>query len=190
MPPPFFQQKQWQPFTTGGVTYTFDHLAEFAFNIVDSAGNNRKIAVSYSDHVFTRDGTAGEDASNMFPGCSREYGIICPERYSLSLELKSHIEHASKGDVWIVDGDTRYAHMPIITCEGKQHLAAIVFSLERVRGLPLDIHMRVRSAHLCDWKVPATFGSVKFKHLVRRTVEGKPPPKRYDRDRKQPKKPR
>ncbi|WP_029004039.1 hypothetical protein [Azorhizobium doebereinerae] len=66
-------------------------------------------------------------------------------------------------------------------------LFAVVFTLDKVSGLPVDLHLRVRSAYPCDRKVPDTFGQVRFRHLVTLRCEGRHPPKRHDRNRRRPK---
>lgn len=188
MPPPYFQ-KRWPPFTVADVVYSFDHLDEFTLHVVDSAGHQRAIIVSYTDHVFTKDGTPQDDISALFPKCSRPSGVLCPRRYGLSLGLRGHIQYATGGEVWIVDGHDHYAHLPIVTHDGRDAMVAVMFSLEKVSGIPADLHMRIRSAYECDIRVPTTFGSVRFRHLVRLRMEGKRPPKRTERGRRQPKAP-
>ena len=54
--------------------------------------------------------------------------------------------------------------MPVVTHQGVKVFYGIVFSLDRVKGLPVDLHMRVETAYPCDEKDIVTYGSVRFVH--------------------------
>lgn len=86
----------------------------------------------------------------------------------------------------MMTGDDRYGQIPTVDEEGSLSFYAIVFSLEKAKGMPFSLHMRVRTAFPCDRDPPDTFGSVKFKHLVELRVKNKRPPKGYDRKRRKP----
>ena len=42
------------PFVHGGITYNLSHLDEYHFTVVDSDAQERRVAVTFSDHCFTR----------------------------------------------------------------------------------------------------------------------------------------
>jgi len=65
-------------------------------------------------------------------------------------------------------------------------LYGIVFSLDPVKGLPVDLHMRVKTAYPCDERDIVTFGSVRFRHLVSLRMQRKRPGRIVDRGRKRP----
>lgn len=181
---------KWPPFALGSVTYSFDHLVDFAFTCRDSEGAERSVLVTFSDHVFTRKSEPGDLPGDAFPGCSRTPdGYVCQTRYRMSFQLPGLIERVAAQRVWLLTGDDRYAQIPVLDDEGKKLLYAVIFSLERNKGREHPLRMYVRSAHLYDRKPPDTFGEVKFAHLVRLRIANKHPPKNHDRGRKRPKMP-
>ncbi|MFD1627289.1 hypothetical protein [Azospirillum griseum] len=187
MPGPYFPSPGWRPFVFNGETYGFEHLNEYEFDVVDTAKVSRRIVVTFSDHVFTRDAELGDDPAWVFPGSSRvPPGCFCPKRYRHSLDIKALIEWAAGGKAWTLDGDDRYAQIPTISDDGTPLLYSIVFSLDPARGLQVHLHMRVRSAYPCDKTVPSTYGSVTFRHLVRLRAEHKRPNRNFNKRRERP----
>lgn len=186
MPPPFIQPS-WPPLVVGDRICTFSHLDEFCFQMQDSAGRQRWLLVSFSDHVFTREDAPPTSAPVLFPGCSRDPGYFCDERYAFSLGLRSRIEGLPEAQVWLLSGQDRFALIPQLDRDGRVTLFAVVFTLGKVSGLPADLHLRIRSAYPFDRRVPDTFGQVRFRHLVKLRCEGRHPPKRHDRGRLRPK---
>jgi hypothetical protein len=187
MPGPYFPIPDWPSFVHEGFVYTFEHLREYEFSVTDSAEMERRVGVTFSDHVFTRDSAPSDKPGTLFPTSSRNPpGAFCPIRYSLSLRIREWIAWTVEGHAWILDGDDRFAQIPLVDDQGGPILYAIVFSLDPVRGLPVDLHMRVRSAYPCDHHVPMTYGNVRFRHLVRLRVEGRRPGKNLDKRRKKP----
>jgi len=189
MPAPYLTKAIWPDFTIAEVTHSFSHLQEVCFDVTDSSTTNRQVIATFSDHVFTRDAEDGDDQATVFPLCSRNPGIFCSERYAFSLQLPTVVPLICGSKVWCLTGADRYAQLPVVTQDGVEHLYAIIFTLDRIRGLPFDLHMQIRSAYPCTRKVPDTFGEVKFKHLARLRVENKHPRKNHERGRKVPKKP-
>ena len=146
--------------------------------------------VTFTDHVFTRDEVAGDLAASAFPNCSRTpRGYLCPDRYRLSSQLPGLISGLASQRVWNLTGEDRYAQVPIVDDQGVRRLYAIVFSLDRLKGLATDLRLTVRSAHICDRKPPDTFGEVRFSHLVKLRLERKHPKREYGGNRKRPKMP-
>ena len=182
---PYFQKQGWPPFVYQGQTYTFAHLDEYEVEVNDSEKKTRRIAVTFSDHCFTRLPEAGDDPALRYPQSSRSPGYFCTERYRLSLDLVPHIERATQRDVWNIR-DGNFAVVPVVTHQGVKVLYGIVFSLDRVKGLPVDLHMRVETAYPCDEKDLVTFGSVRFAHLVTLRMQGKNPRRILDKHRKRP----
>jgi hypothetical protein len=180
---PYFQRRRWAAFVYGGAPVDFDHLNEYELTVEDSAGVKRRIAVTFSDHVFTRKPVEGDDPRHVYPGSDRQF---CPIRYRHSLDIRALIQWCANGDAWHLDGD-HYAHIPTVDEAGRPMHYAIVFSLDAASGVPVDLHMRIRSAYPCDrGSPPATYGSVKFKRLVTLVATGRRPPKVPDRRRKRP----
>jgi hypothetical protein len=68
-------------------------------------------------------------------------------------------------------------------------LYAIVFSLDRVKGLPVDLHMRIETAYPCDKKPIETFGEVRFRHLVTLRMQRKSAGRLTNQDRRRPRVP-
>jgi len=182
---PYFQ-KSWPAFVHQGVTYSFDHLDEYQVEVTDSKKVERRIAITFSDHCFTKEPEAGDDPALVYPHSTRRVGHFCTDRYRHSLDIGGHIAYAIQRRVWhVLDGS--YAIVPVITHEGMRILYGVVFSLDRVKGFPVDLHMRVKTAHPRDERDIVTFGEIRFSHLVTLRMEGKYPPRITDQHRKRPK---
>lgn len=188
MPGPIFQATPWPRHFHEGVEYSLDHLNEYVVEIEDTSGARRRIVITFSDHVFTREPESTDDPAAVFPGSTRTPpGYFCTIRYQHSIRIRKLIEWSMHGIAWnLGGGNESYAQIPTIDDCGQPLLYAIVFSLDRVTGKAVDLHMRVRSAYPCDRKVPATFGSVKFKHLVTLRIQGKRPKQITSARRKKP----
>ena len=91
---PYFQKQSWPAFTYQGQTYDFTHLDEHEVEVNDSGGTVRRIAISFSDHCFTREPETGDDPGLRYLDSTRPTGYFCLERYQLSLGLSRHIAHA------------------------------------------------------------------------------------------------
>jgi hypothetical protein len=182
---PYFQKQPWQAFTFQGTTYDLGHLDEYAVETADSGGINRRIAISFSDHCFTREPVTGDDPGLRFPDSTRTSGHFCLERYRLSLDLPQHLAHAMQGKVWTIEGEN-FAAIPVIDHQGNKIFYGIVFSLDRVKKRPVDLDMRVRTAYPCDTTEIVTYGSVRFAHLVTLRMQGKHPNRNFARNRPRP----
>lgn len=180
----YLLQQPWPPFLHGGQTFDLSHLNEFVFEKGDSAEICRQIIVTFTDHCFTRPPRGAGDIAPAYPNCSRNDGRFCTERYDLSLKIKNII--ATARDVW--NGtDEHFVIARAVDHRGVQVDYVVIFSIEKVKGLEeIDLHVRVRSAHQRDLSPIATFGSVRFVHLVKLTMEGKKPRKITDHHRKRP----
>lgn len=93
---PYFQKTSWAPFCYQGQTYSLDHLDEFEIVVADCGGNDRRIAVTFGDHCFTRE-PQSVDPALVYPDSNRNPGHFCFERYALSLALRDHIATAVAG---------------------------------------------------------------------------------------------
>ena len=184
---PYIQKKSWPAFAYQEQQYSLAHLDEYRFSMEDSRLKERRIVVTFGDHCFTRNCTLEDDPALTYPGSSRARGCFCVDRYRYSLGLRAHIERALNGKVWNAAGRDNYSIVPTVTRGGVKVLYSIVFSLEVVTGLPVDLHMRVRTAYLCDQKSPTTFGEVRFQHLVALRMQKKHPKRISDRNRRKPK---
>jgi len=182
---PYFQHASWAPFVYQGVTYDLTHLDEYEFTVKDTGDVDRRIAVTFADHCFTRKPEPGDDPALVYPGSDRRPGHFSFDRYPHTFGLVEHIAHAARGQVWSVQGDN-FAVVPVVDHAGKRVLYGIVFSLDRVKGLPVDLHMRVKTAYPATEKDIVTFGSVRFRHLVALRIAGKRPGRITDRRRKVP----
>jgi hypothetical protein len=107
------------------------------------------------------------------------------DRYRHSLALPDHILRAAGGEVWNVASDN-FAIVPTVTHQGVKMLYGILFSLDPVKGLPVDLHMRVKTVYPCDEKALITFSSIRFAHLVTLRMQRKRPNRIVDRGRKRP----
>lgn len=186
MPSPYFG-RPWPTFTYRGRTYELDHLNEAVIRATDSDEAERTIIVSFGDHCFTRKPEPDDDPALRYPGSSRvPVGHFCPTRYELSLGLPELVRAAASGWAWNLRGE-HFALVPTVTAAGVPVLYAVVFSLDRAgKGLPADLHMRVRSAHPRDeWEMD-TFGKVKFAHLMALRLQGKQPRQVTERGRQRP----
>ncbi len=183
---PYFQKASWTPFIYEGVTYPLDHLDEYIIEVADTKGNIRKIAVTFGDHCFTKDYEPGDAADLVYPDSDRRPGCFCFERYTLSLNINEHIEQATGGKVWSLK-ENNFAALSVVDSSGRQMSYGVVFSLTRVSGLSVDLHMRVITAYPLDRGRLDTFGSVRFKHLITLRMQGKMPSKITDRHRIVPK---
>lgn len=175
----------WPDFVVGDTTYDFSHLNEYTFETVDSDGTTRTIIVSFEDHCFTRKPKGADDTAPVFPGCSRQDGRFCTERFELSKAIQAHIDAASKAKVWSTTSD-HYAVVSIGQGDQSQEYG-IVFSLDRVKGLAgVHLHMRIRTAHPRNEEPLDTFGNIRFAHLVKLRMLNQRPNKNFDRHRKRP----
>jgi hypothetical protein len=183
----YFQKSPWTPFVHVGITYDLSHLEEYEFDITDTDEKQRRIAVTFSDHCFTRSYKAQDLPTRFYPGSTRNPGVFCFDRYRYSLGIVRHIAYASTRKVWnAASNDDVFAIVPFINHEGKEVHYAIVFSLERVKGLPVDLHMRIKTAHPRDETGIETFGEVRFRHLVALRMQRKSPGRITDHIRKRP----
>lgn len=182
---PYIQKRRWRPFVYQDVTYGFAHLDEHMIVVTDSDKAERKIVVTCSDHCFTKKPEEGDDPALLYPTSSRNPGYFCTERYRHSLGLRSHIIQATTRKVWCLDDDG-FAIVPIIDHRGAKTLYGIIFSLVRVTGLPIDLHMRVKSAYPCDKKDITTYGQIRFAHLVALRLQGTNPNRDFGRHRRRP----
>ncbi len=184
---PYFRKTSWPPFEYEGVSYDLSHLDEYEFKILDSDNVERRVAVTFDDHCFTRKPENGDDQALAYPDSDRDPGHFCFQRHELSLRLRDHIAYAANGHVWNVQGEN-FAAVPVIDHSGNRALYGIVFSLDPVTGLPpVDLHMRVQTAHVRDEKELVTFGSVRFPHLVKLRMQHRRPHRIMDHGRKRPK---
>jgi len=92
-------------------------------------------------------------------------------RYRLSLGIRKHIAHASDSKVWNASGEN-FIIIVAADQNGKPVNYGVFFSLDPVKGLPVDLHMRVRTAFPSEEKI-ATFGAVRFRNLMALRVKGK-----------------
>ena len=182
---PYFQKNSWPAFTYQGQTYDLTHLDEYEVEVSDSEGLVRRIAVSFSDHCFTREPKAGDDPALHYRDSTRTHGHFCVDRYALSLGIRGHLDQAMQGKVWNIESEN-YAAIPTIDHQGNKIVYGIVFSLDRVKKLPVDLEMRVRTAFPCDESEITTYGNVRFSHLVALRMKGKRPNRNLQRHRPRP----
>jgi hypothetical protein len=182
---PYFRKQSWPTFEYEGTLYTFTHLDEYQFTITDSADVVRRIAVTFSDHCFTRAPEPGDNPALRYPHSDRPIGYFCTERYRHSLDLVGRIAQAVQHKVWHLDHEG-YAIVPTVDHQGKKTLYGIVFSLDPVTGLPVHLHMRVKSAHPRDERELVTYGDIGFARLVTLRVQRKHPKRIMAKGRKRP----
>ena len=168
-------QRPWQSFVYQGITYDLSHLNEYCLTAQDSAGEQRVVLVTFSDHCFTRKPEVGDPAALRYQGGSRTpQGMFCFIRYGHSRSLTDHLEACKTGSVWNVGGQN-LAVLPVVSQDGQPLHYAIVFNLIPLKGRkPYHLHMEVVSAYPCDAsKEFVTFGDVGFKKLVSLKMERK-----------------
>ena len=61
---PYLQHQSWPAFVYQDQRYRFDHLNEYIFGVSDSQAIMRQIAVTFTDHCFTREREAGDDEAH------------------------------------------------------------------------------------------------------------------------------
>ncbi len=188
VPGPYFHRAGWPPFTYQGNTYDLTYLGEYEFTVVDTDKQARVIAVTFADHCFTREQEAGDDPALIYTSSDRKPGVFCFARYGLSQQLRAHIARATEGNVWSITSEN-FAAVPVVDNAGRPVLYGIVFSLDTVTGLPVDLHMRVQTAYPVDEKELVTFGHVRFRHHVALRMKGERPKRVFDRHRKRPRGP-
>lgn len=179
----YIQQEGWKPFSYNDVEYSLSHLDEYSFQVTCSEGLSRNVLVVFSDHCFTKDRESPDEP--RFPKCSRGDGVFCTTRHKLSLGIRTHITNMLDGKVWNAEGNS-YALIPLQSGDGVKLMYSILFDLSKVTGVPFDLVMRIKSAHLRDETLLNTFGNVRFKHLVALRIQNKHPKKNYDRRRVRP----
>ncbi len=89
------------------------------------------------------------------------------------------------GKVWTLQGES-YAIIPTVRPSGQVMYYGIIVSLDRVKGLPVDLRMRVKTAFPYDRDQPVTYGHVRFPHLVTLRMKGKHPGRITGHNRKWP----
>ena len=187
----YFTKCTWPIFIYQEKIYDLSHLDEWHFDILDFSGEKRRLAVTYSDHCFTRKHEQNDHNDLFYPGGSRNPSIFSFERYHHSLQIAEHILRAANGKVWNASAyhgyQENFAAIPTINQEGIPIFYAIIFSLERVgKDLPIDLHMRVRSAYPCKNQAIPTFGEIRFNKLIALCMLGKSPTRITDPHRKKP----
>ncbi len=178
----------WPAFVHYGAKYDLSHLNGVLLIAVDSAGEKRRIRVTFSDHCFTRPAMGEHDAAPTYPNCSRGVdGRFCTERYELSRGIYAALEYVAKrGIVWNSHGE-HYIVVKDVDFRGQPIDYAIIFSLSKFKGShDYDLHMHVRTAHRRDEEPIDTFGSVRFAHLLALAIQKRRPRKNFDRHRKRP----
>jgi hypothetical protein len=188
VPGPYFHKQGWPPFVHQGTEYSLAHLSEYEFTVEDTDKQPRVIAVTFADHCFTRKQEPGDSPALIYPKSDRKPGVFCFTRYALSKGLVGHIANAATGNVWSVVSEN-FAAVSVVDKAGRPVLYGIVFSLDPVTGLPVDLHMRVQTAYAVDEKELTTFGQVRFRHLVALRIKGKRPGRITDHNRKRPRNP-
>lgn len=174
---PYVQKRPWHEFIYQGTTYSLRHLDEYTFSVADTTGATRQIAVVFSDHCFTRTPRPDDDPALRYPQSDRNPGSFCTERYAHSLNLLDHIAYATRGKVWTMQ-DENFAIIPTVEHNGQPAYYGIIFSLDRVKGLPIDLVMRVKTAFPYTNDRPITYGHSRFVHLVALRMAGKKGPGR------------
>lgn len=79
--------RYWIPFVVDGQEVSLLHLDPFEFRCPTPDGNDRRVKVVYSSHVFTRSRT---ETDNLESVCF-DNRVFCPERYSESMNLMSSL---------------------------------------------------------------------------------------------------
>lgn len=183
----YFPGCQWADFAFNGFVHSFAHLKEILIEAKDTAGVQRTIVVTYSDHVFTREVLPTDSHNAHFPGCSRNPGSFCVHRYNMSLELPQLIPQIPTQKVWCLTGNDRYANIPIVMSGGSKISYAIIFTLDKIKGIAnIDARMHIRSAYVIDTKPPDTFGETRFAHLLALRMIGQHPKRNYGAKRRKP----
>jgi hypothetical protein len=77
---PYFQKQSWPAFIYQGQTDEFTHFDEYEVEVVDSQQTARRIAISFSDHCFTREPEPGDDPALLYPHGTRANGHFCIKR--------------------------------------------------------------------------------------------------------------
>lgn len=186
----YFMKTMWETYTLNDVTYNFDHLNEFYMVANDSLGNEKRLIVTYNDHVFTRDPMPNETIELAFPNAARTpFGVFCADRYAMSLTLPAIIQELPTQRIWNLAKTDCYAHVPTVDHNGQNQLYSIIFSLFPIKNpkIPHDFRLHIRSAYICDIKEPDTFGDIRFSHLLTVTSNGNSPSRIFNRNRKKPK---
>ena len=181
----YFHKTSWPDFFYQGRHYSLTHLDECRFSTRDQKGIAREIVVTFSDHCFTRKYAAGDGPALVYRDSSRRPGYFSFDRYALSLQLPTYIEETLNGKIWNAGGGD-YSIIPTVTRGGEKLLYNIVFRLEPVTGLPVDLHMPVRTAYLCEEGPPRTFGEVRCRHLVTLRMQNKHPREIWNGNRRIP----
>jgi hypothetical protein len=184
---PYFHKHSWPTFVYQGQCYRLHHLDEYVLNTKDSKSVERRIAVSFTDHCFTRIWNPKDDPELIYPASSRGPGpgCFCFTRYCYSFTLQGVIQQALDGKAWNVTHNN-FAIVSAVTHHNVNMLYSIIFSLEPVSGLPVDLHMQIQSAHLRDEKELTTYGWIRFRHLITLRMQNKRPPKNHDQRRNKP----
>ena len=182
---PYIQKRSWPDFRYQGRRYSMSHLDEYRFSMRDQKDKVREVVVTFSDHCFTRKHAAGDERALIYPGSSREQGCFSFDRYAQSLHIRAYIEQALTGRIWNAGGGD-YSIIPTVTRGGEKLLYNIIFRLDPVTGLPVDLHMAIRTAYLCEQAPPRTFGEVRFRHLVTLRMQKKHPKEIWDGSRRIP----
>ena len=182
---PYIQKRSWPDFLYQGRCYSLSHCDEYRFSLKDRMGQLREVAVTFSDHCFTRKYAAGDDPALIYHGSSRRRGCFSLDRYVHSLRLRAYIEQTLNGKIWNA-GRGNYSIIRTVTRDDEKLLYNIIFRLEPVTGLPVDLHMPIRTAYLCEERPPRTFGGVRFPHLVTLRVQKKHPREIWDGKRRIP----
>lgn len=190
MSQPYIGRANWPSFDYRGTNYAPDHLDEYIPNASDTAGSMGRILVTFSDHCFTRTPIPRDGPALLCPASERAVGYFCSERYTLSLDIRDHLERTKEGQVWNVAGEN-VAAIPTVDRVGTASLYTIVFSLDRATGLrgadgPLHLLVRVRSAHPADEHQPTTFGQIRSRNLVALRMQNKRAPRTTSAHRKIP----
>lgn len=190
-----YKQAPWPNFSHKGTTYRLNHLNEYILKVTDSDGIERQILVYFSDHCFTRDalGDPSQDQPALVYGPStRKPGYFCIDRWTLSQDIKIHIQKAITGQVWM-SHDPKYCIVPTVVLDGQPVLYGLLCKLSKEKGYHFKLSLEVITAY--PWtrvdgagqivKVP-TYGKVDFARLVSLRLNNRTPTRITDSHRKTP----
>lgn len=152
---------KWNPVKAGGVEYSLDHLDDFTMVVKDSAGVERSVWVTFSDHCFTTDVCTGKEPPEFNLGKrrnSQKTAYFCPERHKASLLLPGFLMNFK--EMWHSDRDDGFALFRRYKVGDEYQVYSIYFTLHPSKSQDADFILQVESAYI-RLRPSATFGPEK-----------------------------
>ena len=166
-------KKYWSPFFVDNVEVDLSHLEPHEFLCSTPDGNDRKVRVIYSPHVFTRSAVAADHFSKV---CF-DNRVYCPDRYQDALQLPKIIQNLPNTKVFQTWEKRNYVYLTV-DVPYRDDSYHVFFELKKSSGKRnKHVLLRIESAYrdsASSYLPPKNPNKIRFSLLIQRTFLGLP----------------